>query len=106
MVDQSSSELPAEQRKVPFPYDSYFDYLQKGTLPQDKKQARIIAAKAPNYCIVDDILYFIHNKRRKCKLVAVPRQLQKRIMEEYHGGPLGGHYSGNRLYNVLSDNWY
>ena len=27
-------------------------------------------------------------------------------MKEYHGGLLGGHYSGNRLYNVLSDNWY
>ena len=27
-------------------------------------------------------------------------------MEEYHEGPLGGHYSGNCLYNTLSNNWY
>ena len=27
-------------------------------------------------------------------------------MEENRGGPLGGHYSGNRLYNTLSNNWY
>ena len=66
-----SSELPAEQRKD-HSLMTLIDYLRKGTLPQDKKQARIITAKAPNYCIVDDILYFIHNKRRKCKLVAVP----------------------------------
>ena len=38
--------------------------------------------------------------------MVVPRQLQNRIMLEYHGGPLGGHYSGNRLYNVLITNWY
>ena len=25
---------------------------------------------------------------------------------EYHGGPIGGHYSGNRLYNVLSSQYY
>ena len=100
-----TSELPAEQKKdhslMPL-----INYLQHGTLPLDKKQARIIAAQAPNYCIVDDILYFIHTKKRKCKLVVVPWQLQKRIMLEYHGGLLGGHYSGNRLYNVLITNWY
>ena len=38
------------------------DYLQKGTLPQDKEQACNIAAKAPNYCIVDDNLYFIREE--------------------------------------------
>ena len=100
-----TSEFPAEQKKnhslMPL-----IDYLQHETLPQDKKQTRIIAVQAPNYCIIDDVLYFIHTKKRKCKLVVVPRQLWKRIMQEYHGGPLGGHYSGNRLYNVLITNWY
>ena len=71
-----SSELPTEQRKD-HSLMTLIDYLQKGTLPQDKKQARTIAAKAPNYCIVNGVLYFINNKRRKW-----------RIMEECHGGPL------------------
>ena len=30
----------------------------------------------------------------------------KEIMEENHAGPLDGHYSGNQLYNTLSNNWY
>jgi len=32
----------------------------------------------------------------------VPQQLCKKLMEQYHGRPLGGHYSGNRLYNAVS----
>ena len=95
-----TSELAVEQRKD-HSLTALINYIQQGILPQDKKQARVIAAQAPNYCIIDGILYFIHTKKRKCKLMVVPKQLRQRIMQEYHVGPLGGHYSGNRLYNVL-----
>ena len=99
-----SLELPTEQRKDPFLW-ALIDYLQNGELPRDTKQSQIIAAKASTYCIINYVLYF-NNKKRRCRLIVVPRQLQKRMIEEYHGGPLGGHYSGNCLYNTLSNNWY
>ena len=34
------------------------------------------------------------------------KHLCAQIMEQYHGGPLGGYYSGNRLYNVLRNQGY
>ena len=42
------------------------------------------------------------NKRR----VVVPKQLRKQIMEENHSGPMAGHFSGNRMYNVLVRHWW
>ena len=44
------------------------NYLQKGELPEDIKQSRIIVMKAASYCIMDDILYFINRKKWKCRL--------------------------------------
>ena len=79
--DFMSSELPTEQSKDPS-LRLLIDYLQKEELPGDIKQSRIIVMKAA--------FYFINTKKRKCKLPVVPRQMQKRIMEEHHGGPLGG----------------
>lgn len=80
-----SSELPTEQRKGTS-LRLLIDYLQKGELPEDIKQFRIIVMKAAFYCIVDDIFYFINKKKRKCKLPVMPRQIQKRIIEKHHGG--------------------
>jgi len=101
----SLTELPVEQRRDPF-IMVFIDYLLNGKLPKDKKQSQILVAKASSYCLMDDILYFINNKKRKCRLAVVPKQLWKKIIEENHGGPLGGHYSGNWLYNILSNHWY
>ena len=39
-------------------------------------------------------------------MAVVPQQLRVQVMEQYHGGPLGGHNSGNKLYNVLGSQWY
>ena len=103
--NNDSSELYAEQRKDPSVV-VMINYLEKNQLPQGIKQDRVIAAKAPSYCVLDGILYFINGKKRKCRLAVVPQQLRKQVMEQYHGGPLGGHYSGNRLYNILSAQWY
>ena len=98
-------ELQVEQRKDPS-ITVMIDYLEKKQLPGDTKQAQIIAAKAHSYCVLDGILYLINGKKRKCRLAIIPQQLRTQVLEQYHGGPLGGHYSGNRLYNVLSSQWY
>ena len=95
-------ELQVEQRKDPS-IIVMIDYLEKKQLPGDTKQA---AAKAHSYCVLDGILYLINGKKRKCRLAIIPQQLCTQVLEQYHGGPLGGHYSGNWLYNVLSSQWY
>ena len=102
-----SSEFYSEQRKDPS-VAAMFDYLEKNHLPRDTKQARVISAKAPSYSVLDGTLYFINGKKRKCQLAGIPQKLrnQLQVMEQYHGGPLGGHYSGNGLYYVLSSLWY
>ena len=37
---------------------------------------------------------------------AVPKHLRCKLMEEYHRGPMGAHFSGNRLFAVLSSRWW
>ena len=64
------------------------------------KQSCVIATKAHSYFVVDGILYLINGKKRKYRLAIFPQQLRLQVMEQYHGGPFVGHYSGNRLYNV------
>lgn len=34
--------------------------------------------------------------------MVVPEHLQGRIMQESHRGPMGAHFSGNRLFNTLA----
>ena len=79
--DPVYSELTVEQRKDPS-IMALIDYLQRGKLPKDPKQSEIVVAKAPSYCVMNDILYFINGKRRKCQLVVIPKQLQKNIGRE------------------------
>ena len=98
-------ELQVEQRKDPS-ITVMIDYLEKKQLPGDTKQAQVIATKAHSYCVLDGILYLINGKKRKCRLAIIPQQLRTQVLEQYHGGPLGGHYSGNRLHYVLSSQWY
>jgi len=58
-------------------------------------------AQASMLTLVDDILYYVHPKQENRRRVVVPKHLRKQIMEENHSGPMAGHFSGNRLYNVL-----
>ena len=36
----------------------------------------------------------------------LPKQLQRKVMEECHGGKFGGHFCGAKLYNQLSRHWW
>jgi len=40
------------------------------------------------------------------KRVAVPLHLQEQILMEYHGGVMAGHFSGDRLYKLVSRKWW
>ena len=71
-------------------------------LPADEKKAHKMAL----FCIVDDILYFVDQKKDGGQRVVLPKQLQRKVMEECHGCKFGGHFIGARLYNQLSRHWW
>ena len=82
------------------------EYLKSGILPEDKEGAKKIAAQAPIFTIVDEVLYFVDSKRQNRKRAAVPAHLRQRIMQENHRGLMAGHFSRVRLYNTLSRHWW
>jgi len=52
-----------------------YDYLVNESLPPDEQQARKICAKAVNFAVVDNILYFIDPKQQGRRRAAVPAHL-------------------------------
>ena len=45
-------------------------------------------------------------KRKSRKRAVVPHHLKERLIKSVHGGPLAGHFSNNRLYNLLVRSWW
>eukprot|EP00731_Ephydatia_muelleri_P007839 Em0004g177a len=83
------------------------DYLECGTLPENSQSdVRQLVAKAMHFTIVDHVLYFVDHQRGNRKRAAVPVHLQEQILLENHGGIMAGHFSGQRLYNVVSRRWW
>ena len=81
-------------------------YLVRGDLPDDPKYAQRIAAKAPLFTVIEDVLYFVDQKRYHRKRAVVPQHLQKSLLQQSHGGPMSGHFSGPRLYSSLARTWW
>ena len=81
-------------------------FLTKGLLPDDKTDAKKVAAQAHSFAIVDGVLYFIdvkHNHQKRC---VVPKQLRIQLMEENHTGPMAGYFAGEKLYRALTRHWW
>jgi len=101
----STSGFSAEQQKDSTLKEIY-DYIQQSSLPDDKRMAKKISAQAVNFAVLDGILYLIDSKQQGRKRAAVPHHLQKQILMEYHGGIMAGHFSGDRLYKLVSRHWW
>ena len=101
----SENDLYQEQRKDP-KLAVFIDYLEDGVLPQDEKEARKTVALATKFVILDKVLYFVDHKKTGRRRAAVPSHLQERLLQEYHGGRMAGHFSGSRLYATLYYNWW
>ena len=97
--------LGPEQRKDPA-LAELIAFIVKEELPAEEKRAKIVVAQASMLTMVDDILYYVDPKQENRRRVVVPKQLRKQIMEENHSGPMAGHFSGNRMYNVLVRHWW
>lgn len=77
-------------------------FLEQCELPQDPTRARKIAVQGPLFTLVDDVLFYLDPKHSDRRRAVVPEHIRGRVMEENHHGAMGGHFSGNRLYNALA----
>ncbi|XP_021609069.1 uncharacterized protein LOC110612599 [Manihot esculenta] len=77
----------------------YLDYLEKGKLPEDKAEAKKIAARAANYQAIRGTLY----RRGKSSpwLRCVSPEEAIRVMEEIHQGVCGAHEGAGTLANKI-----
>ena len=81
-------------------------FLLHGTLPDDAKRSKKVAAQAPSFTMIDNILYYLDSTKKDRKRCVVPLHLRQQVMEEYHSGPLSGHFSGDKLYKMLVNHWW
>ena len=81
-------------------------FLLRGELPDDPWRARKVAAQAPSFVVLDDMVYLIDSKRGHQRRCVVPVHLRMSLMEENHSGPLSGHFSGEKLYKALVRHWW
>ena len=74
--------------------DDIQEYLEKGTLPEDKAQAKALQKRATRYIMVDGALY---RSFTKPLLRCVPPNLVQPILIEMHKGVCGGHLGGRNM---------
>ena len=98
-------DLASEQLKDPS-VKEMMQFLIDGTLPDDPQRSRKVAAQAPSFTILDNILYYLDSTKKDRKRCVVPSHLRQQVMEEYHSGPLSGHFSGDKLYKTLVHHWW
>ena len=98
-------DFASEQSKNPVVNDM-IQFLTTGTLPDDVQRSRKVVAQAPSFTMIDNILYYLDSTKRDRKRCVVPLQLRQQVMEEYHSGPLSGHFSGDKLYKTLVNHWW
>ena len=70
------------------------------------QQAQEMISLAKQFTILDEILYRESPKRGELPQIVVPASLKQLIMEETHAGALAGHFSGQRLYKIISQRWW
>ena len=81
--DESPCDLDVEQQKDP-ELCRMRQFLEFGILPAEGEAARSLAAQALNFTMVDNVLYYVDGKNRGHRRAAVPRHLQRSILEDYH----------------------
>ncbi len=111
--EKSETELPsqhstsfAEEQQKDYYLCAMYKFLKEQHLPDDPATAKRIALQAPLFVVTDAILYFIDAKPTHHRRIAVPKHLQKGMLDKTHRSRMGGHFSGQRLYNTLALQWW
>ncbi|XP_043815341.1 uncharacterized protein LOC122724445 [Manihot esculenta] len=77
----------------------YLEYLEKGKLPEDKNEAKKIAARAANYQAIRGTLY--RRGKSSLWLCCVSPEEAIKVMEEIHRGMCGAHEGAGTLANKI-----
>ena len=104
-ITQAPDDFGREQGRDPH-LEPLMTYLRDGTVPTDETTARKVISQAPQFTIVEDILYILDSKQRGRLRIVVPDHLRHEIMKEYHAGEMAGHFLGLRLYKTLERRWW
>ena len=81
-------------------------YLEKKELPPSPEGARRVVFQSHLFSLIEGVLYFVEHRKGGCLRVVAPKHLKKQLMEEYHRGPMGAHFSGNRVFQAMSRHWW
>jgi len=85
-------------------------YLENSDLPKDSRKAR--ASNADNWCLIDNILYHMHNPRKRnvnsakgcIRQLAVPETFRKQILTAYHDN--SGHWRLDKTYMSIMQHFF
>ncbi|CAC5414042.1 unnamed protein product [Mytilus coruscus] len=87
-------------------------YLENGILPKLQKEARRLLLKAPDYSMIDDLLFRsrVAKSKRTQRMgefqLVIPKQLIPKIFEIYHQTPLAGHMGIQQTVDNISQQFY
>lgn len=90
-------------------------YLEDGTLPEEKAQAREVVLSSEAYLLEDGILYHLLDCKSKLSkrqvdeirvCLVVPKELKFDILTSVHGDLNSGHYGTQRTYTTLRLKYY
>ena len=77
------------------------NYLDKGTLPDDERQARKLVLESSQYDMVDGVLHSENPVIPGSWRIVEPKELRQSLLEEAHSGRFAGHFSERRIYVTL-----
>jgi len=107
----NNNDLPRLQRESR-ELSAIIQYLENSDLPRDSRTARAIVSDADNWCLIDNILYHIHNPRKRnvnsakgcIRQLAVPETLRKQILTAYHDN--SGHWRLDKTYMSIMQHFF
>jgi hypothetical protein len=82
----------------------FIRYLEDGTLPQDEKDARVVALSAEQYTLIEDVLYYL--AKDKTLRVVLAKEDRKKAFQEVHESKFGGHLGDAKVYGTLSQHYW
>ncbi len=80
-------------------------FINLKVLPDDEVQTRYLVKMADRFAnvkgVLKGVLYYLDPKKNHSKRLVMPKHLREELIEQYHGGPFAGHFSGHRTYGAL-----
>jgi len=121
--NQNSEQLPTvelpptdlELRQIQLASNDLADmiyYLERGVLPTDENAAKRIVCDAPNWTVLDGVLFHLYNPRKRnvnsvkpiILQLAIPYSLRPRVLTAYHENC--GHWRAEKMYATLQQRFY